>query len=142
MAKSRPKTVDKTVKVEGNGGGPTSKSVRFQVSKAVKDGKATVGTERMSAILNKRVQVYFLVDTMASKSVVTEETLGDLQLEMPVVTQRLKEAVRFQLADNSEVLCSKISISGPSSFARCRYLFCPVLRAIHCSVRPSKMSWG
>ena len=32
---------------------------------------------------------------MASKSVVTEKTLGDLQLEMPVATQRLKEAVRF-----------------------------------------------
>ena len=79
------------------------------MSKAVKDGEAPAGTERMSAILNKRVQVYFSVDTMASKSVVTEGTLGELQLEMPVATQRLREAVRFQLADNSEMVCSTIA---------------------------------
>ena len=46
---------------------------------------------------------------MASKSVVTVGTLEELQLEMPVATQRLKEAVRFQLADNSEVLCTEIA---------------------------------
>ena len=103
------KAVDKTAKAEGNGGGASSKSVRFQVSKAVRGGGAKGGTERMSAILNKRVQVYFSADTMASKSVVTEITLDELQLKMPVATQRLKEAVRFQLADNSEVVCSKIA---------------------------------
>ena len=95
--------------MEGNGGGAPSKAARFQVSKAVKDGEASAGTERMSAILNKRVRVYFSVDTMASKSVVTEGTLGELQLEMPVATQRLQEAVRFQFTDNSEVVCSKIA---------------------------------
>ena len=100
---------DKTAKVEGNGGGAPSKAVRFQVSKAVKEGGAPTGTKRISAILNKRVQIYFSVDTMASKSVVKEGTLGELQLEMPVATQRLKKVVRFQLADYSEVVYSKIA---------------------------------
>ena len=40
---------------------------------------------------------------------VTEGTLADLQLEMPVATQKFKEAVRFQLADNSKVLFSEIA---------------------------------
>ena len=127
--------MDKTAKVEGNGGGAASKTVRFQVSKAVRDGQAPAGTERMSAILNKRVQVYFSVDTMASKSVVTEGTLGELQLEMPVATQRLREAVRFQLADNSEVVCSRIAYLD-FAIATARHLRPIELRAVPLFVLP------
>ena len=66
-------------------------------------GRTTDGTERMTAKLNGKCKVYFSVDTMASKSVVTKGTLDKLRLEMPVATQRLRQPVRFQLADNSEV---------------------------------------
>ena len=40
---SKTAAVDKTAKVEGNGGGALSKAVRFQVSKAVKDDRENVG---------------------------------------------------------------------------------------------------
>ena len=127
--------VDKTAKVEGNGGGAASEAVRFQVSKAVRDGQAPAGTERISAILNKRVQVYFSVDTITSKSVVTEGTLGELQLEMPVATQRLREAVRFQLADNSEVVCSTIAYLD-FAIATAKHLRPIELRAVPLFVLP------
>ena len=61
-------TVDKTAKVESNGKGVPNKTVKFQVCKAVKEDGAPAGTERMSAILNKRCQIYYYVDTMASKA--------------------------------------------------------------------------
>ena len=86
--------VDKTAKLEENGHA-TKKSVKFQVSKAVKHEGDSAGTERMSAALNGRCMIYFSVDTMASKSVVTEGTLAKLQLEMPVATQKMKQPVRF-----------------------------------------------
>ena len=63
----------------------------------------------MAATLNGKCDIYISIDTMASKSVVTEGTLDKLRLEMPVATQRLKQPVRFQLADNSEVQCREIA---------------------------------
>ena len=72
---------------------------------------------------------------MASKSVVTEGTLGELQLEMPVATQRLKEAVRFQLADNSEVVCSTI-VYMDFAIATAKHLMPIELRAVPLFVLP------
>ena len=46
---------------------------------------------------------------MASKSAVTAGTLDSLLLQMPVASQRMKQPVRFQLADNSEVKCNDIA---------------------------------
>ena len=43
----------------------------------------------MTATLNGKCELFFSVDTMASKSVVTEETIDKLRLEMPVATQQL-----------------------------------------------------
>ena len=64
----------------------------------------------MAATLNGKSEIYFSVDTMASKSVVTEGTLDKLRLEIPVATQRLRQPVRFQLAaDNSDVKCREIA---------------------------------
>ena len=100
----------KTVKQESNNEKSSLKSVKFQVSKAVKHDGDAAGTERMSAKLNEKCEIYFsVVDTMASKSVVTEGTLDKLRLEMPVAAQRLKRPVRFQLADDSEVQCREIA---------------------------------
>ena len=56
----------------------------------------------MQATLNGRCTIFFSVDTMASKSVVTARTLDNLRLWMPVASQRLKPPVKFQLADDSE----------------------------------------
>ena len=60
----------------------------FQVSKAVKQEGATDGAERMTtAKFNSKREVYLGVDTMASKSVVTEGTLDRLRIEMPMATR-------------------------------------------------------
>ena len=67
-------TKDKTVKLESDG-------------KAAKKEGEIAGTERMSAKLNGKCDIYFSVDTMASKSVITEGTLAKLRLEMPVPTR-------------------------------------------------------
>ena len=48
---------------------------KFQVSNAVKHDGDTAGTERMTAKLNGKCDMYFSVDTMALKSVVTEGTI-------------------------------------------------------------------
>ena len=65
------------MKKESDDGKPPQKQVKFQVSKAVRQERATDGTERITAKLNGKCEVYFSVDTMASKSIVTEGTLDN-----------------------------------------------------------------
>ena len=57
-------TKDKTVKQECYVKS-SLKSVKFQVSKAVKQDGDSAGTERMTAKLNGKCEIYFSVDTMA-----------------------------------------------------------------------------
>ena len=80
---------DKTVKLEGNGKAAKI-SVKFQVSKAVKQAGESAGTERMSATLNGRCKIYFSCGYDGVQKCSDRGNNGKLQLKMPVATQRLK----------------------------------------------------